>query len=89
MAAEDAIDHLGESERAVTALVFAFVGSLAHEVYETVPFVLLDSGEAIDDEIEPAVAPVNGERPSKTGVVRTAPRLAPPSVSSDCSRWRC
>jgi len=45
---EDTIDHLSESEREVTGLVFALAGYLVHEVYETVPFMLLDSLEAID-----------------------------------------
>ncbi len=47
---EDTIDHLSESEREVTGLVFALAGYLVHDVYETVPFVLLDSLEAIDSE---------------------------------------
>jgi len=47
---EDTIDHLSESEREVTGLVFALAGYLVHEVYETVPFILLDSLEAIDSE---------------------------------------
>jgi DNA repair exonuclease SbcCD ATPase subunit len=47
---EDTIDHLSESEREVTALVFALAGYLVHDVYETLPFVLLDSLEAIDSE---------------------------------------
>ncbi len=47
---EDTIDHLSESEREVTGLVFALAGYLAHDVYETVPFMLLDSLEAIDSE---------------------------------------
>ncbi|MBX0349631.1 archaea-specific SMC-related protein [Haloarcula pellucida] len=47
---EDVIDHLSESEREVTGLVFALAGYLVHEVYETVPFMLLDSLEAIDSE---------------------------------------
>ncbi|MFP4625176.1 MAG: archaea-specific SMC-related protein [Natronomonas sp.] len=47
---EDTIEHLSESEREVTGLVFALAGYLAHEVYEEVPFVLLDSLEAIDSE---------------------------------------
>lgn len=47
---EDTVDNLSESEREVTGLVFALAGYLAHEVYETVPFVLLDSLEAIDSE---------------------------------------
>jgi DNA repair exonuclease SbcCD ATPase subunit len=45
---EDTIDHLSESEREVIGLVFALAGYLVHEVYETVPFMLLDSLEAID-----------------------------------------
>jgi DNA repair exonuclease SbcCD ATPase subunit len=47
---EDTIDHLSESEREVTGLVFALAGYLAHEVYEHVPFILLDSLEAIDSD---------------------------------------
>ncbi|MFB6108052.1 MAG: archaea-specific SMC-related protein [Haloplanus sp.] len=47
---EDTIDHLSESEREVTGLVCALAGYLVHEVYEDVPFVLLDSLEAIDSE---------------------------------------
>ena len=45
---EDTVGHLSESEREVTGFVFALAGFLAHEVYETVPFMLLDSMEAID-----------------------------------------
>jgi len=47
---EDTIDHLSESEREVTGIVFALAGYLVHDVYETVPFMLLDSMEAIDSE---------------------------------------
>ncbi|MFC6719297.1 archaea-specific SMC-related protein [Natrialbaceae archaeon GCM10025810] len=47
---EDSIDHLSESEREVTGLVFALAGYLVHDVYETVPFMLLDSLEAIDSD---------------------------------------
>jgi len=47
---EDTIDHLSESERKVTGLVFALAGYLVHEVHEVVPFMLLDSLEAIDAE---------------------------------------
>ncbi|ADB59716.1 Kinetochore-Ndc80 complex, subunit Spc25 [Haloterrigena turkmenica DSM 5511] len=47
---EDTIGHLSESEREVTGLVFALAGYLVHDVYETVPFMLLDSLEAIDAE---------------------------------------
>jgi len=45
---EDSIDHLSESEREVTGLVFALAGYLVHEVHETVPVMILDSLEAID-----------------------------------------
>jgi predicted nucleic acid-binding Zn-ribbon protein len=45
---EDVIDHLSESEREVTGLVFALAGYLVHDVYEQVPVMLLDSMEAID-----------------------------------------
>lgn len=47
---EDTIDHLSESEREVTGLVFALAGYLVHDVYERLPFILLDSLEAIDAE---------------------------------------
>ncbi|PSP82468.1 chromosome segregation protein SMC [Halobacteriales archaeon QS_1_68_17] len=47
---EDAINHLSESEREITGIVFALAGYLAHEVYEEVPFLLLDSLEAIDSD---------------------------------------
>jgi len=45
---EDTIDHLSESEREVTGLVFALAGYLVHEVFKIVPFMLLDSVESID-----------------------------------------
>jgi DNA repair exonuclease SbcCD ATPase subunit len=45
---EDDFEHLSESEREVTGLVFALAGYLVHDVYEEVPFMLLDSLEAID-----------------------------------------
>ena len=47
---EDTVDHLSESEREVTGLVFALAGYLVHEVYEDVPFIVLDSLEAIDSD---------------------------------------
>lgn len=47
---EDTIDHLSESEREVTGLIFALAGYLAHDVYESVPIMTLDSLEAIDAE---------------------------------------
>jgi len=47
---EDTIDHLSESEREVTGLVFALAGYLVHDVHEVAPFMLLDSLEAIDAE---------------------------------------
>jgi len=48
MTYEDTVENLSESEREVTGLLFALSGYLAHEVYEMVPFILLDSVEAID-----------------------------------------
>jgi DNA repair exonuclease SbcCD ATPase subunit len=45
---EDSVEHLSESEREVTGLVFALAGYLIHDVHEEVPFLLLDSLEAID-----------------------------------------
>ena len=45
---EDTIDHLSESEREVTGLIFALAGYLVHDLHEAVPFMLLDSLEAID-----------------------------------------
>ncbi|NIB99626.1 archaea-specific SMC-related protein [Halobacterium sp. R2-5] len=47
---EDTVEHLSESERETTGLVLALAGYLAHEVYEEVPYILLDSLEAIDSE---------------------------------------
>lgn len=47
---EDTIEHLSESEREVTGLVFALAGYLVHDLYETVPVMLLDSLEALDSE---------------------------------------
>ena len=45
---EDTIEHLSESEREVTGLVFALAGYLVHNLHETVPVMLLDSLEAVD-----------------------------------------
>ncbi|MFC7133599.1 MULTISPECIES: archaea-specific SMC-related protein [Salinibaculum] len=47
---EDTIDHLSESEREVTGLVFALAGYLVHDVHEKAPFMILDSLEAIDSD---------------------------------------
>jgi uncharacterized protein YhaN len=47
---EDIIENLSESEREVIGLVFALAGYLVHDVHETVPFMLLDSLEALDSE---------------------------------------
>jgi DNA repair exonuclease SbcCD ATPase subunit len=47
---EDTVDTLSESEREVVGLIVALAGYLVHEVHEVVPFVLLDSLEAIDAE---------------------------------------
>jgi DNA repair exonuclease SbcCD ATPase subunit len=45
---EDTVEHLSESEREVVGLVFALAGYLVHDLHETVPFMLVDSLEAID-----------------------------------------
>lgn len=45
---EDTVHHLSESEREVTGLVFALAGYLVHDVHEKLPFMLLDSLEALD-----------------------------------------
>ncbi|MFC6906799.1 archaea-specific SMC-related protein [Halalkalicoccus tibetensis] len=47
---EDSVEHLSESEREVTGLILALAGYLVHEVHEEMPFILLDSLEAIDSE---------------------------------------
>lgn len=45
---EDSAHHLSESEQEVVGLVFGLAGYLVHDVHESVPFMLLDSLEAID-----------------------------------------
>lgn len=47
---EDTVANLSESEREVIGLIVALAGYLVHEVYQQVPFMLLDSLEAIDSE---------------------------------------
>jgi DNA repair exonuclease SbcCD ATPase subunit len=47
---EDTVEHLSESEREVTGLLFALAGYLVHDVYESLPVMLLDSLEAIDSD---------------------------------------
>ncbi|WP_323173398.1 archaea-specific SMC-related protein [Natrialba sp. PRR66] len=47
---EDTVANLSESEREVIGLIVALAGYLVHEVYQRVPFMLLDSLEAIDSE---------------------------------------
>jgi septal ring factor EnvC (AmiA/AmiB activator) len=47
---EDSVAHLSESEREVTGLIVALAGYLVHDVHEHVPFMLLDSLEALDSE---------------------------------------
>lgn len=47
---EDTVDHLSESEREVTGLIFALAGYLVHDTYEVLPVMLLDSLEAIDSD---------------------------------------
>lgn len=45
---EDSVRTLSESERKVVGLVLALSGYIVHRVYEDVPFIVLDSVEAID-----------------------------------------
>jgi chromosome segregation ATPase len=45
---QDRVEHLSESEREVTGLVFALAGYLVHDVHETLPVILFDSLEALD-----------------------------------------
>jgi septal ring factor EnvC (AmiA/AmiB activator) len=47
---EDTVEHLSESEREVTGLVFALAGYLVHDLHETLPFMVLDSLEALDPD---------------------------------------
>ncbi|MBX0296755.1 archaea-specific SMC-related protein [Haloarcula nitratireducens] len=47
---EDTVEHLSESEREVTGLIFALAGYLVHDLHQTVPFMLVDSLEAIDSD---------------------------------------
>jgi|AntDeeMinimDraft_5_1070356.scaffolds.fasta_scaffold00790_11 DNA repair exonuclease SbcCD ATPase subunit len=47
---EDTVANLSESEREVIGLIVALAGYLVHEVYQHVPFMLLDSLEAIDSD---------------------------------------
>jgi chromosome segregation ATPase len=47
---EDTVEHLSESEREVTGLVFALAGYLAHDLHEHLPFMLVDSLETIDSD---------------------------------------
>ena len=45
---EDTVTNLSESEREVVGLIIALAGYLAHNVYEVIPMMLLDSLEAVD-----------------------------------------
>jgi chromosome segregation ATPase len=45
---EDTVETLSESERELIGIVLALAGFLVHDVGDSVPFVLLDSVEAID-----------------------------------------
>lgn len=50
VAYEDTVDHLSDSEREVTGLVFALAGYLVHDVHEDVPVMIMDALEPIDSE---------------------------------------
>lgn len=45
---EDSVRHLSESEREVTGIILALSGYLTYDVHERVPFMLMDSLEALD-----------------------------------------
>jgi uncharacterized protein YhaN len=45
---DDTVDNLSKSEREVIGLVVALAGYLAHDVDETVPFVVVDAVEMFD-----------------------------------------
>jgi chromosome segregation ATPase len=47
---EDTVDHLSESEREVTGLVFALAGYLVHNLHESLPVMVVDSLEALDSD---------------------------------------
>ncbi|MBP1986840.1 archaea-specific SMC-related protein [Halolamina salifodinae] len=47
---EDIVDTLSESEREVIGLIVALAGYLVHDIDESVPFLLLDSVEAVDSQ---------------------------------------
>jgi len=53
--------HLSESEREVTGLVFAFAGYLVHDLHESLPFVVIDSLEALDSDRIAALVEYFGE----------------------------
>jgi len=98
---EDTVDHLSESEREVTGLVFALAGYLVHDdVHETVPFILLDSLEAIDsdriarvvdyfrthaDYLVAALLPGGRRRPSRGVRLRREHRLTTDRLSAAVS----
>jgi DNA repair exonuclease SbcCD ATPase subunit len=58
---EDAIGHLSESEREVTGLVFALAGYLVHDLHESLPFIVIDSLEALDSDRIAALVEYFGE----------------------------
>jgi len=45
---EDSVENLSESEREVIGLLVSLAGYLVHDAHDEVPFMLLDSLEAID-----------------------------------------
>ncbi|EMA48021.1 Chromosome segregation protein (Spc25, Csm1, Pcs1) [Halococcus saccharolyticus DSM 5350] len=58
---EDSIGHLSESEREVTGLVFALAGYLVHDLHESLPFIVIDSLEALDSDRIAALVEYFGE----------------------------
>ena len=58
---EDSIAHLSESEREVTGLVFALAGYLVHDLHESLPFIVINSLEALDSDRVAALVEYFGE----------------------------
>jgi DNA repair ATPase RecN len=59
---EDTVETLSESERELIGIVLALAGYLVHDVGDSVPFVLLDSVEAIDADRLGSVLAYVGEQ---------------------------
>ena len=58
---EDSVAPSSEGEREVTGLVFALAGYLVHDLHESLPFVVIDSLEALDADRIAALVEYFGE----------------------------